>query len=157
MGALVQHCEMRPERFAKGNRSRSALRLIKGSISSQKLSRQFPVLVGLHRAIDGALIAVLVVAASMSGLALHWQHLWTLAFNRLESTRDLSQRLVESTALLERHLLKRNSLPELMVPTKAANLIYLNNPYSMSQSRGNAYKPFAVLIRLKHNSVNHGY
>ena len=65
---------------------------------------------------------------ALSGLTLHWQHRWTVAFRQLEGTRTLSHRLTESTAMLERHLLEKTNLPSTMVPTKVSNLVYLDRP-----------------------------
>ena len=109
--------------------------LIHSSFSSKKLSRQFPFVSGMHRAVDGALIGVIISVALMSTLALHWRHLWIVAFTRLESTRDLSHRLIDSTAMLERNLLTTTSLPVKFVPTKAEDLMYVDKPFSVINSR----------------------
>ena len=74
------------------------------------------------------MFGVVAAVAVLAGLTLHWQHRWTLSFNRLESTRSLAHRLTESTAVLEQHLLQRSERPSLLVPTKVANLVYLNRP-----------------------------
>ena len=104
--------------------------LIQGSLSSGRVSRRSPVLGGLHRIADGTLLGVITAVAVLSGLTLHWQHRWTLSFQRLEGTRALSHRLTESTAQLEQHLLRRTARPSSLVPTKVANLVYLNRPES---------------------------
>ena len=137
---MVAVTKLRPalsERSPQNSNSAGPLRLIKGSFSPKKVARQFPFVGSLHRAIDGALFGVLMAVALMSALTLHWQHLWTVAFTRLEDTRELSDRLTESTALLEQHLLQRTDLPQSLVPTKAANLIYLDRSESSVDSKAN--------------------
>ena len=81
--------------------------VIQGSLSARRVARKSPLLAGLHRTADGSLIGVFAAVLLLSGLTLHWQHRWTLAFRQLEMTRDLAHRLTESTAMLERHLLER--------------------------------------------------
>ena len=108
--------------------STSTLELIQGSMSAGRVARRSPLLGGLHRVMDGTMLGVVAAVAVLAGLTLHWQHRWTLSFNRLESTRTLAHRLTESTAVLERHLLNRTSKPSTLVPTKVANLVYLQRP-----------------------------
>lgn len=105
-----------------------ALELIQGSMSAQKVARQSPLLAGLHRVADGSLCGVVLAVVALSGLTLHWQHRWTMAFQTLEDTRNLSHRLTESTAMLERHLLETASRPGVVVPTQVSNLVYLDRP-----------------------------
>ena len=155
MVAVVKTSLKSPECSDSKANSLGALHLIEGSFPTRELARQFPVLVGFHRAIDGALVGVLMGVASMSVLTLHWQHLWTIAFTRLEITRDLTHRVTESTAMLERHLLMRTNLPERMVPTKVSNLLYLNRP--VSHSRKNDVGKLTFLIDLIKHPINHGY
>ena len=97
-------------------------------MSAQKVARQSPLLAGLHRVADGSLCGVVLAVVALSGMTLHWQHRWTVAFRQLEGTRTLSHRLTESTAMLERHLLEKTNLPSTMVPTKVSNLVYLDRP-----------------------------
>ena len=97
-------------------------------MSAGRMARRSPLLGGLHRLLDGTMFGVLAAVAVLAGLTLHWQHRWTLSFNRLESTRSLAHRLTESTAVLEQHLLQHSERPSLLVPTKVANLVYLNRP-----------------------------
>lgn len=97
-------------------------------MSAGRVARRSPLLGGLHRLLDGTMFGVLAAVAVLAGLTLHWQHRWTLSFNRLESTRSLAHRLTESTAVLEQHLLQHSERPSLLVPTKVANLVYLNRP-----------------------------
>ena len=77
---------------------------------------------------DGTMLGVVAAVAVLAGLTLHWQHRWTVSFNRLESTRSLAHRLTESTSVMEQHLLRRTSRPSDLVPTKVANLLYLKRP-----------------------------
>ena len=131
------------------------IELIQASLSSKKVARQSPVLAALHRAVDGALVVALLVVALMAALTLHWQHLWTIAFTRLETTRDLAHRLTDSTAMLERHLLQRKNLPERMVPTKVSNLIYLDPP--ISYSRKDVQRELSLLSGFKDYPTTYGY
>ena len=80
---------------------------------------------GLHRLADGTLLGVFAALAVLAGLTLHWQHRWTMAFQRFEATKVLSHRLTESTALLEQHWLDSTTSPSRFVPTKVTNLIHL--------------------------------
>ena len=47
--------------------------------------------------------------------------------------RDLSHRLEESTAILERYFLKSASYPQSMVITKSSHLLYLDKPKYMEK------------------------
>ena len=95
---------------------------------SKKVQRNFPIQGALHILLDGALIGVLITVAIMSSLALHSQHLWTESFTKLEKTRDLNRRILESTSILESYLLKNQKLSKSLVSTKAENLIYVDRP-----------------------------
>ena len=105
-----------------------ALALIQGSLSSGRIARRSHVVGGLHRLADGALLGVFASVAVLAGLTLHWQHRWTQSFQRFEATKQLSHRLMESTALLEQHWLERTTRPSQFVPTKVTNLIHLERP-----------------------------
>lgn len=132
-----------------------AFEVIQGSLSARRVARQSPLLAGLHRAADGSLIGVFAAVLVLSGLTLHWQHRWTLAFRQLEMTREMAHRLTESTAMLERHLLERSSGPRQMVPTTVANLVYLDRP-----SANSAEPPadhLAMLGSLMDQPIRHGY
>ena len=112
-----------------GQRSpEGALALIQGSFSAGRIARRSPVVGGLHRLADGALFGVFASVAVLAGLTLHWQHRWTQSFQRFEATKQLSHRLVESTALLEQHWLETITRPSQFVPTKVTNLIHLERP-----------------------------
>ncbi len=133
-------------------RPSGTLELLQGSFSSGRVARQSPVLAGLHRAVDGSLVGVVIAVALMSALTLHWQYRWTLAFTNLERTRMLVHRLTDSTAMLERYFLERGSLPELMVPTKVANLLYLQRPLKVRKKSRLFWSSLITDV-----SINHGY
>ena len=64
----------------------------------------------------------------MSSVALHSQYLWTKSFTKLEQTRDLNLRILESTSILESYLLKNKNISRSLVPTKAEDLVYVYRP-----------------------------
>ena len=64
----------------------------------------------------------------MSSVALHSQYLWTKSFTKLETTRDLNRRTLESTSILESYLLRNQKLYRNLVPTNAEDLIYVDRP-----------------------------
>ena len=101
---------------------------INSSFSSKQVHRKFPVQASLHIVLDGALVGVLIIVAIMSSVALHSQYLWTKSFTKLEITRDLNLRILESTSILESYLLKNQKLSRYLVPTKAEDLIYVDRP-----------------------------
>ena len=105
-----------------------ALELIQGSFSAGKITRRSPLVGGLHRIADGTLLGVFAALAVLAGLTLHWQHRWTMAYQRFEATKLLSHRLTESTVLLEQHWLNSTTSPSRFVPTKVTDLIYLESP-----------------------------
>ena len=96
--------------------------------SSKQVKRKFPIQAAFHVVLDGALIGIIVTVAIMSSVALHSQYLWTKSFTKLETTRDLNRRLLESTSILESYLLKNQKLSRHLVPTKAEDLLYLDRP-----------------------------
>ncbi len=96
--------------------------------SSKQVQRKFPVQAALHIILDGALVGVLTIVAIMSSVALHSQYLWTKSFTKLEITRDLNLRILESTSILESYLLKNQKLSRSLVPTKAKDLVYVEKP-----------------------------
>ena len=100
--------------------------------SSKQVQRKFPIQAALHVVLDGALVGVLLMVAIMSSVALHSQYLWTNSFTKLQKTRDLNIRIVESTSILESYLLKNKKLSKSLVPTKAENLIYVDRPSSQN-------------------------
>ena len=98
--------------------------------SSKQVHRKFPIQAAIHKALDGALVGVLAILVIMSSVALHSQYLWTKSFNKLEMTRELNRRILESTSILEGYLLKNQKLSRDLVPTKAEDLIYVERPSS---------------------------
>ena len=96
--------------------------------SSKQVHRKFPIQAALHIFLDGALIGVLIIVAIMTSVALHSQYLWTKSFTKLERTRDLNFRILESTSILESYLLKNQELSSALIPTKAEDLIYVDRP-----------------------------
>ena len=133
------------------NYSKKAVALFKASFATTNISRKYPLLLSLHRGIDGALVGVIISGAIMTGLALHSQHLWTLNFSRLHLTRDLIHRLEESTAILERYFLASASDPKVMVSTKSAHLIYIDRPLEKKTS----IKDFLGNIGKQMTSLSH--
>ena len=99
-----------------------------GFFSSKKIQRKFPIQAALHFVLDGALIGVISTVAIMSFVALHSQYLWTKSFTKLQTTRDLNRRILESTSILEGYLLKNQKLSRYLVPTKAEDLVYVDRP-----------------------------
>ena len=96
--------------------------------SSKQFHRKFPIQAALHVVLDGSLVGVLSMVAIMSTVALHSQYLWTKSFTKLEITRDLNLRILESTSILESYLLKNQKLSRSLVPTKAEDLVYVDRP-----------------------------
>ena len=102
--------------------------MLNSVFSSKQVQRKFPIQAALHIVLDGALVGILITVAIMSSVALHSQYLWTKSFTKLESTRDLNRRTLESTSILESYLLKNQKLSRNLVPTKAEDLIYVDRP-----------------------------
>ncbi len=102
--------------------------LFNSVFSSKQVQRKFPIQAALHIALDGALVGILITVSIMSSVALHSQYLWTKSFTKLETTRDLNRRMMESTSILESYLLKNQKLSRNLVPTKAEDLIYVDRP-----------------------------
>ncbi len=104
------------------------MRFPNGFFSSKQVQRKFPIQATLHIVLDGALVGLVITVALMSSVALHSQYLWTKSFTKLETTRDLNRRILESTSILEGYLLKNQNLSRYLVPTKAENLVYVDRP-----------------------------
>ena len=102
--------------------------MLNSVFSSKQVQRKFPIQAALHIVLDGALLGILITVAIMSSVALHSQYLWTKSFTKLETTRDLNRRILESTSILESYLLKNQKLSRNLVPTKAEDLIYVDRP-----------------------------
>ncbi len=100
--------------------------------SSKQVQRRFPIQAALHIVLDGALVGLLATVAIMSSVALHSQYLWTKSFTKLEKTRDLNRRILESTSILESYLSKNQNLSRYLVPTKAEDLVYVDRPSSQN-------------------------
>ena len=96
--------------------------------SSKQVQRRFPIQAALHILLDGALVGLLITVAIMSTVVMHSQYLWTKSFTKLEKTRDLNRRMLESTSVLEGYLLNNQNLSSNLVPTKAEDLIYVDRP-----------------------------
>ena len=129
-----------------------------GFFSSKQVQRSFPIQVGLHIFLDGILVGVIVIVAIMSSIALHSQYLWTKSFTKLEMTRDLNLRLLESTSILESYLLKNQKLSRSFVPTKAEDLVYVDRP-SPQNTRSLFYETLRrrVLERIASFPIKPGY
>ena len=102
--------------------------MLNSVFSSKQVQRKFPIQAALHIVLDGALVGILITVAIMSSVAMHSQYLWTKSFTKLENTRDLNRRILESTSILESYLLKNQKLSRNLVPTKAEDLIYVDRP-----------------------------
>ena len=102
--------------------------LLNSVFSSKQVQKKFPIQAALHIVLDGALVGILTTVAIMSSVALHSQYLWTKSFTKLETTRDLNRRILESTSILESYLLKNQKLSRYLVPTKAEDLVYVDRP-----------------------------
>ena len=102
--------------------------LLSSGFSTKHVQRKFPIQAALHIVLDGALVGILATVAIMSSVAMHSQYLWTKSFTKLEKTRDLNRRILESTSILESYLLKNQKLSRYFVPTKAEDLIYVDRP-----------------------------
>ena len=158
MSAVSKNRSVTIKRVFREARSVDPLSLIHGSLSTKKVSRQFPLLATFHKVSDGALLGALVAVGIMSTLALHWQHLWAVAFSNLETTRELSHRVMDSTSMIEQHLLQKADLPLSMVPTKAANLLYLDRPDPKSSVNQNYIIKNLVLFKdIKTHPIHYGY
>ena len=137
--------------------STTALELIQGSLSAGRIARRSPLIGGLHRLADGSLLGVFAALAVLAGLTLHWQHRWTVAFQRLDATRVLAHRLTESTAVLEQHLLRGTSRPEDLVPTKVVNLVHLEQPATIPAAASLRPDLLQSLEQLTQRRIRPGY
>ncbi len=125
---------------------------------SKQIQRKFPVQAALHIILDGALVGVLATVTIMSSVALHSQYLWTKSFTKLEVTRDLNRRILESTSILEGYLLKNRKLSRGLVTAKAEDLIYVARP-SSQKSRSLVKETFKrrFLERISSIPFKYGY
>lgn len=120
--------------IANSKFSKRTYSFFKDYFPNSKTLRKYPLLLALHRGVDGVLVGVFFSGAVMTAFALHSQHLWTLNFSRLQVTRDLSHRLEESTAILERYFLNSASYPQSMIITKSSHLLYLDRPKDIKKT-----------------------
>ena len=158
MGFVRKKINTRTDQYSVVDHSKGIdFHLIQASFMSHKFARKFPVLMAFHRLIDGALIGLVLVVVTMSTIALHAQHLWTVSFSKLEASRDLNRRLLESSTIIESHLLDGKTLPNFMVATTAKDLIYLNKPSKDRYPILNSPKRFNFLRRLFSGPIMHGY
>ena len=126
--------------------------------SSKQLKKKFPIQAAFHIALDGALIGILTTVAIVSSIALHSQYLWTKSFTKLESTRDLNRRILESTSVVEGYLLKNRNLSRYLVPTKAEDLLYVDRP-KPEETKKLSYQTFKSRLfeRISSFAVKSGY
>ena len=141
--------------FQKKKLPRSVLNSV---FSSKQVQRKFPIQAVLHIVLDGALVGILTIVAIMSTVALHTQYLWTKSFTKLQTTRDLNRRLLESTSILESYLLKNQKLSSYLVPTKAEDLIYVDRPkpYKTKKLFDETFKS-RLLERISSFPIKSGY
>ena len=116
------------QRIGQFQKKKFSTELLNSVFSSKQVQRKFPIQAALHIVLDGALVGILITVAIMSSVAMHSQYLWTKSFTKLETTRDLNRRILESTSILESYLLKNETLSRNLVPTKAQDLIYVDRP-----------------------------
>ena len=126
--------------------------LLNGVFSSKQVQRKFPIQAAFHIALDGALIGILTTVAIVSSIALHSQYLWTKSFTKLESTRDLNRRILESTSILEGYLLKNQNLSKYLVPAKAEDLVYVDRPSSL-KTRSLVHETFKIKLLERISSI----
>ena len=127
--------------------------------ASKQVKRNFPIHAALHIILDGALVGVLATVVVMSSIALHSQYLWTKSFTKLEITRDLNRRILESTSILEGYLLKNQKLSRNLVPTKAQDLVYVSRPNPQRANEILFSERFRrkLLEKISSFSINGGY
>ena len=160
---MILNCELVSHTLYKKNLGQFQKKKLKIGISnsifsSKHFQRKFPIPAALHIVLDGALVGVLITVAIMSSVTLHSQFLWTEAFNKLEKTRDLNRRILESTSILESYLLKNKKLSRNFVPTKAIDLIYVDRPSSKkTRLLVNQTLKSRFLERISSFSIKSGY
>ncbi len=130
---------------------------IESRVFGRRSFKKYPLLSALHRATDGALIGIIFAVSIMSFIALHAQYLWTSSFSRLEITRDLNRRLLESTAVIESSFSDSLALPTEMVPTKAEDLIYIDAPSTLSRKNKINSRQGVYIKKLISLPITHGY
>ena len=154
---LVSHT-LNKQRIRQFQKKKLPIRFSYSFFSSKQVQRKFPIQAALHILLDGALVGVITIVAIMSSVTLHSQYLWTKAFTKLEKTRDLNLRLLESTSILESYLLKNQKLSSSLVPTKAEDLIYVEKPSPEdSRSLFNHVSIRRILEKIASFPVKSGY
>ena len=154
---LVSHT-LNKQRIRQFQKKKLPIRFSYSFFSSKQVQRKFPIQATLHILLDGALVGVITIVAIMSSVTLHSQYLWTKAFTKLEKTRDLNLRLLESTSILESYLLKNQKLSSSLVPTKAEDLIYVEKPSPEdSRSLFNQVSIRRLLEKISSFPVKSGY
>ena len=131
--------------------------MLNSVFSSKQVQRKFPIQAALHIVLDGALVGILITVAIMSSVALHSQYLWTKSFTKLETTRDLNRRTLESTSILESYLLKNQKLSRNLVPTKAEDLIYVDRPKKETKKSFDVTLKSRFLEKISSFPVKSGY
>ena len=126
---MVSHTRYK-KKVGQFQKKRLPISFSNGFFSSKQIQRNFPMQAALHIILDGALVGLLATVAIMSSVALHSQYLWTRSFTKLEKTRDLNRRILESTSILESYLLKNQKLSTYLVPTTVEDLVYVERPSS---------------------------
>ena len=127
-------------------------------LSKKQIQRKFPIQAALHIILDGSLVGVLITVAIMSSVALHSQYLWTESFTKLEKTRDLNRRILESISILESYLLKNQKLSNSLEPTEPGDLVYVErpNPENTQLSSKDTFKK-RLAERISSLSAKSGY
>ena len=124
---MISHT-LNKKKVGQFQKKKLSIGLVNSFSNSKQIHRKFPIQYVFHILLDGALVGVLMILAIMSVIALHSQYLWTKSFTKLEVTRDLNLRILESTSILESYLLKNQKLSEPLVPTKSEDLVYVKYP-----------------------------
>jgi len=154
---LISHT-LNKQKAGRFQRKKLPIGFSSSFFSSKQLHRKFPIQAALHILLDGALVGVIIILAIMSSVALHSQYLWIKSFTKLEITRDLNFRLLESTSILESYLLKNQKLSRSLVPTKAKDLVYVDRPtQENTRSLVNATLASRFLERIASFPVKSGY
>ena len=149
------------KKYKKGNGDLDELLIKSNTFNSlyklRQLKKKYPHLVFLHKVIDGALLGVLTGVIGVAIISLHYQHLWSLSFIRLESTKNLIQKSRESISLLERNYLSKNIKSKNVVKTKSSDLIYLEKPNLDINNKTNLNLVRNFIDRFFYYPVEQGY
>ena len=130
----------------KAQRQKRNLELLQGSLSAKRVERQAPWLAGLHRIVDGGLVATGVAAVVLAGLTLHWQNRWGSDYSDLQAAQELEHRVLETTSSLEQfHLLKARK-PGALVATRSEDLVFVVQPPSAKDAINHIHRPLRFSI-----------